>query len=279
MQSMDLTERIDLHHGELTEADRRLVKEILASPEEVAFLPAGQLARRAGVHEASAVRLAKKLGYAGYPALRSAVQADLRSRIDPASRIRRRLSEVGGEGLLASLVSDEIHLLGQVLDQVEQPELDRAAQALVSAKTVYLFGHGHATSLVDLADRRLRRLGIHTVRLVGDDRELAELVVAMSAGDVLLAFALRTEPSALPVVLQRAGEVGAVRVLIGDVLGPLVRPSPEVLLAASRGSEDRFQSLLVPMVLLDALVLCTANLDEERALHHLSSISELIERF
>ncbi|MDX0445658.1 MarR family transcriptional regulator, partial [Sinorhizobium medicae] len=63
---MLIAERVQTIADTLTPAERRLVKEIIAKPRDVALGTAGELARRSGVHEATASRLARKLGFETY---------------------------------------------------------------------------------------------------------------------------------------------------------------------------------------------------------------------
>src|SRR5690606_30526007 len=106
----------------LTEADERLVRVLLANPTESAFLSAAELSRRAGVHQASAVRLAQKLGYTGYPELRNALQAELVGSREPAERVRKRLSHMEND-VLGQLVASEAEALLSIPQHVSQAQL------------------------------------------------------------------------------------------------------------------------------------------------------------
>ena len=83
---------IERHQDLLTAADQRVVRELLASPTEAAFLPAAGLAKRADVHPATAVRLAQKLGFGGYRELKAELQAEIINTAHPAERVRHRLA-------------------------------------------------------------------------------------------------------------------------------------------------------------------------------------------
>jgi DNA-binding MurR/RpiR family transcriptional regulator len=267
----------------LTETDERLLKAILGSPTEAAFLSIAELSRRAGVHQASAVRLAKKLGFQGYPDLRASLQQDLLRTSEPADRVRRRLDHMQGD-ILAALVASEADVLTALPRFVTQAQLDQAARLLIGARRVFLFGRGHATALVDLMDRRLRRSGFATVPLPFEGRDLAEHVLDLKAEDVVLAFALHRTPPGLPALLTHARAVGAASLVLSDLMlsdlvGPLLHPPPTALLAAPRGEEAEFQTLTVPMALCNALVLTIARHDDNRSLEALEHLSDLLERF
>jgi len=125
---MTLHDRIQATADRLTDADRRILEVLLSHPTESAFLPAAEVTQRAGVHQASATKLAQRLGYTGYPDLRRGLQHDLLEGTTPAERVQRRLEHAGAGNLLASLVADEVAVLRELPRQVRQAGLDQAAR-------------------------------------------------------------------------------------------------------------------------------------------------------
>jgi DNA-binding MurR/RpiR family transcriptional regulator len=271
-----LQDLIDRNDARLTRADRRLLGALLTDPRNAAFFSTTELAQRAGVNQATAVRLAKKLGFAGYPEMRASLRHDLLSRSEPARRIERRIAESRDPDLLTALIDSEVLALEGVRAHVAQGQLDAVAATLIPARRVLLFGQGHATSLVDLMDRRLRRSGFATRLLTHQGRELAERLLDLQPQDVVLAFAFHAVPRGLRPVLAHARATGARTVLISDAVGHEVRPRPDRLLAAPRGPEEAFQTLAVPMLICNALVLTVARLDQGRSMQSLDRLAELI---
>lgn len=274
---LSLKTAVETYAGTLTASERRLVEALLSSPSEAALLSAADLAARAGTHQATAVRLAQKLGYRGYPELRARLQADL-LRPAPAARLQRRL-ERSEPGVLAALVAAEIEALGALPAHVSQGELDEAAATLRGAERVFLFAQGNARVLAELLERRLRRSGLRTVGLSGSGRDLAEQLVTLSAEDAVLAFAFHREPPGLSELLEVAQGVGARTLLISDPFGSTVRPRPERVLAAPRGEPGTFQTLAVPMAICNALVLTLAHNDDGHSVAALERLAGLLERF
>lgn len=269
---------VEQHRDRLTPADRRVLDVLLSHPTEAAFLRAEEIADRAGVHQASATRLAKRLGYAGYPELRSDLQSELLGGIGPGERVRRRLEHAEGGDLLQALVADELASLAELPRHVSQPQLDDVAGRLTRARRVFLFGQGNATVLVELMQRRLRRFGIDTITLDGPGRDLAEQLLALTAEDAVLTFAFRRAPTSLEPLLGYAAERGAPTVLVTDTVSGL-QPAPTVVLAAPRGSGREFQSLTVPMALANALLLTIARQAPDSSISSLDRLGALLERF
>jgi len=270
---------VERNRERLSPADERLVRQLLADPARAAFLSAAELASQTGVHEATAVRLAKKLGYDGYPELRADLQAELLKVSEAGDRVLRRLARAGTGDVLGDLIDSERAMLQSLREHVTQDQIDAAARALISAERVFLFGRGHATALVELVDRRLRRSGFATVTLPFEGRDLAEHVVSLRRADAVLAFAFHGEPPGLTPLLEHAHVVGAISVLVSDLAGPLLGTKPTLVLAAPRGADEEFLTLGVPMAISNALVLTIARLDEGRSIETLDQLSGLIARF
>lgn len=271
---LSLKTTVETYRGTLTASEKRLVHALLSDPTEAALLSAAELSARAEVHQATAVRLAQKLGYRGYPELRAQLQSDL-LKGEPAARLQRRLERSEG-GVLEALISSEIAALQALTSYVSQAQLDEAARLLIGARRVFLFAQGHATSLAELLSRRLRRSGFEVGVLSPFGRDLAEGVLALGEGDALLAFAFHREPKGLGALLAHAQGVGARTVLVSDLLGTTLRPAPDVLLAAPRGAEQEFTTLSVPMALVNALVLTVAQLDDGRSVRSLERLAGLL---
>jgi DNA-binding MurR/RpiR family transcriptional regulator len=270
--SMPFKDIVAQQQGNLSVSDRQIIQELLSDPARTAFLSAAEIGERVGVHEATVVRLAKKLGYNGYKDLRY----DLRDEIAPAERVRRRLK---GTTELATLVEQEIATLQALVNTIPQAAIDDAARLLIAARKVFVFGQGHASALVDYMNRRLRRSGFETIALRMQGRELAEHVLALNEQDVVLGFAFRTQPQGLAPLLNVAAHRGARSIVISDTVGVLLRPQPDILLAAARGEEDQFLTLTVPMVICNSVILTIARLDEGRSMKQLDHLSDLIRLF
>lgn len=287
---MSLRTKVQQYPGRFSAADELLVKELIAHPVEASYLTASELARRVNVHEATAVRLAKKLGYRGYPELRAALQAEVLPELQrdhsaegdpspPAERVRRRLAALEGQSILGGLVLDELAALQELASRVSQAQIEAAARLLADARRVFLFGRGHATTLVELMERRLRRAGVATVDLRAQGRDLAEHLIDLRRDDLVFAFAFRVQPPELRPLLLRAADAGTPTLLLADSVGPLVRPRPQLLIHARRGATGDYQTLTVPMVICDALLLTLSRLDGGRTLEALDRLDALTRLF
>lgn len=277
---MSVLERVKEAAETLTPAEQLLIKQVIDSPRDIALGTASGLAQRIGVHEATASRLAKKLGYPNYAGFRAAIQEEFIVRTDPATRVRNTLQQASDAGLVTDLVSREVEALAGLQRYVDDDKVMAAGQALLGARRIYVFARGNAEALAVLIDRRLRRMGRATVMLHGDGRDLAEQVLGLTEHDAIIGFAFRRQPTHYAALLNHARNKGAASVVISGSVGPSLVPAADHLLFAPRtGSQDAFQTLTVPMAICNALVLGMAKQDPKASLQHLETLGQLIDAF
>jgi DNA-binding MurR/RpiR family transcriptional regulator len=272
----DLARRVDRHREKLTESDQRLLDVLFRNPTRAAMLSTSALAREAGVHSATAVRLAQKLGYGGYIDLRDGIRADLVGS-DAARRVTETLATAESD-LLASLVRSEVDTLVDLLRHVDQAAIDAAAHTLMAARIVFLCAQGNSVALAELLDRRLRRAGFRVAVATGSGRELAERLLALGPEDTLVAFAFRRLPAEIVGALGHARRTGARTLVIADQVARRLEPAPDHVLSAPRGRDDEFLTLTVPMAICNALVLTVARMDSGRSVAALDALTELAGR-
>lgn len=274
-----MVERIQAVADGLTATEQKLVSTLLTAPREVAIGTSSEFAARIGVHEATTSRLAKKLGFASYAAFRDALRREYLRDAAPAERISTTLHDARTQGFLPLLIASEIAALSAMADHVSDARLLEAAKAL-NRDRVFIYGHGNASALSELMERRLRRLGIVSQRLDGNRRDLAEQMLTLSERDALLLFAFRRQPPDYAHLLEVAAAVGARTVVIAGTVGPSLTPRPDILLSAPRaGMPNSFQTLTVPMAICNATILALADLRGESAITELSRLGELITKF
>lgn len=268
-----LRELISRHAARLTPADERLLGVLTQDPVRAAIENGAVVSSRAGVHPASAVRLARRLGFSGYPEFRSFIQASLMDGSgdfeSPAARMAARLVKAGDGGVLASVLDSEIAALEQVRSAVSDIEIRQFSAAIRKARRVFVFGRGHFGALAALVALRLNRSGYSAVDLNSQLHQLPEALVEMSESDVLWLFAFRRTVPVLKEVRAIAASRGTCTLAITDLGGARIDPGPDHHIAISRGAVGESQSLVVPMTIANAVILDLAATDDGRSIRSL----------
>ena len=273
----DFRQRLEDHLPSLTKSQQRIASYLLASYDEAAFLSAADLVERLNVSQATIVRFAKAIGYAGFPELRRCLQELFRAKATPASRLQRKLSELASSPgpVLTQVLDMEVQYLTEAAHSIELADFDRAVDILLSGQRVFVFGSGPSSILADLAELRLRRLGVLTIGMTESGRHLLEKLQLLQEGDVVLATGFHYARPEMVAVLDHARRLGCRSVLLTDTLGPALRSEVDVVLAARRGPVSTFHSLTVPMAILNALILAVAMARPDESLAALNRLQQL----
>jgi DNA-binding MurR/RpiR family transcriptional regulator len=135
----------------LTRAQKQVLKYILEHHEEAVFLTAAKLSRKAGVSEATVIRLAQVLGFNGYPDLQGRLREEFQDRLSTVSRFQETARQVGTEGdILLKIMQEDIRNLSHTLRDLPSETFRQAVKAIAGAGRIYVVGlrGAHAPALV-----------------------------------------------------------------------------------------------------------------------------------
>lgn len=271
-----LGDLISRHSPRLTDADTRLLDVLVQDPIRAAMDNGKEVSFRAGVHPASAVRLARRLGFKGYPEFRSFLQANLLEGSgdfeSPAARMAARLVRAEEGGLLASVLDSEIAALNQVRNTVSDADIRAFSEGLRDSRRVFVFGRGHSAALSALIALRLVRSGYPAVNIAAQMDQLPEMLRSLSKGDVLWILSFRRVAPVVHEVCRIAQERGALTLALTDVHSARIDPAPAHQISVSRGEPGQSQSLVVPMTIANAVILDLAAIDDGRSIKALSEL-------
>lgn len=277
----DFRQRLEDHHLKLTKSQQRIASYLLASYDEAAFLPAADLAAQLSVSEATLVRFARAIGYAGFRDLRRCLQGLFREQATPASRLQHKLGELSSSQghVLSKVLGMEVQYLAEASNSIDPAAFDRAVEILLSGERIFVFGSGPSATLAELAELRFRRLGVLTIAMTESGRHLLEKLQLLRPGDAVLATGFNYLRPELMSVLECAQMTGCRSILLTDTLGPALRGKADVVLAARRGPVSTFHSMTVPMSILNGLILAVAMARPQESLAALNRLEMLRSTF
>jgi DNA-binding MurR/RpiR family transcriptional regulator len=273
----DFQQRLEDHLPELTKSQQRIASYLLAGYDEAAFLPAADLAQRLDVSEATLVRFARAIGYAGFRELRRCLQGLFRSEATPASRLQHTLGDLArSQGdVLSNVLAMEVQYLTEASQSIDRADFRRAVDILLAGQRLFVFASGPSAVLANLAELRFRRLGILTIAMTESGRHLLEKLQLLQPEDAVLATGFHYVRPELVAVLDHARATGCRSILLTDTLGIALRDKADLVLAARRGPVSTFHSLTVPMAILNALILAVAQARPEESLAALTRLQRL----
>lgn len=273
-----LLDRIRERQTSLSAAQAQVAEFVLENEADAAFMSAGELAVRAGVSEATAIRFAQDLGYAGYPEFREAVQRLLKETITPVVKLSRTAAH-GGEGLLQRTIDVDIEILSKVRSDMSESAFEDAIRIVVSARRVHILALGISRSIASFLDYRFRQSSIAVNRVTQSGRVFFEELGRVDSNDAVIAAGFYRCADEILVGVDYAKEQGAKVVAITDsVLSPLGKRG-DVVLPAKRGPVEMLNSLAVPMAVANALAVGVAMRRNAPTIERLEAVELLFDRY
>ncbi|MFJ8693295.1 MurR/RpiR family transcriptional regulator [Streptomyces roseolilacinus] len=247
----------------LSPGQRRIAQYLVDHLTEAAFLSITDLAERAGVSQPSVTRFATSLGYAGFPALREALQPIALSAVAGAADSREEIRR----NELQAAVDAEIENLESLRRVLADPgQVLEVGRKLARSVPLTVVGLRISVSLAEYFAYAARR--IHPdVRVVTRGGSVAydTLLQAREAGGSwVLAYAMPRHANETLAAVRAARSTGLRVALITDLtMGPLVEEA-DVALTAPAGSRLVFDSYAAPGVLSAAVLQAMADAEPER---------------
>ena len=248
--------RIKQAFSEFSGAQQRVGRLIVDHPSAVAFGTVAEVAEEAGTSPQTVLRLANRLGFAGFGDLQDQVRAELVHQLRPAAD---RIREPAPGDVLAETLAAAVANVQTTLDGLDRTAF-RATVDLVTntRRSVAVLAADAWTGLsqVLVAQLALLRDGVAVVD--GSEVRVSRTVAALHRGDVLVAIDVSRYEQWVLASAEQAAAAGVTVIAITDSeLSPLRDVARHVLVVASDGPGP-FEGSAGVAALIDALLSAAA---------------------
>jgi len=261
----------------LTPAERRVARYFADHREEVLLASAAELARKSETSDATVVRTAKALGYDGLDALRRDLAEELRRDLSPAGGVARALQLVGGDPDTAFASTLDLHAesIASLKRSVSPAQFRSTVEHLLAADRIAIFGIGPSSAMAGYLAIQLGRFGLDSMILTDTGLLLADGLLRLRRGDLLLIMAYGRVYPELRAVFDRADELGLARILMTDTLGPEIGGRTDMVLDVPRGRVDTISLHTATLAFIEALLVGVATQRPEASLESLRDLNRL----
>ncbi|MCA1217030.1 MurR/RpiR family transcriptional regulator [Streptomyces sp. 8L] len=246
----------------LGKAQRQAARVMLESLDALAYLPASDLAEKAGVHTATVVRLAQRLGFEGYPHL----QRSLRSTLSQCSRFLQEMDEDAGTAAatVTAVLAQARRNLEQ-LTRITSPEtLAEVAARLSGARRTLVLGLGMAGPVAAHLSSSLRLLGIAADQ-PADPVSAGQQLGLLGPDDAVVAIDFHRYYRVTTDLAAAARRAGVPVIAFTDTeVSPLTESACHTLIVPSESPTPR-TSLATAFAVVEAIIALTARADRGRA--------------
>lgn len=266
--------RVGERADSLAPAERRVAELLLDLGPEATLLSAAALAEQLGTSDATVVRTAKSLGYAGLAELRRALAA-YGDNTPLGERLRRTLDQAPADELFSTAIRIHLSAIETLTHNVSPRAFHDAVAILAGSDRVVWRGVGPSAHLAAYGQLMSQRIGKASSVLVHTGTSFADELLTLTATDSLVVFAYGRLQTHVRVLLEHAATLDVPVVLITDTLGRKLEADVDVTLQGGRGAPGLFASHATTLVVVEALVLAVAATDQAAAEAGLARLNEL----
>ncbi|MFI5633254.1 MurR/RpiR family transcriptional regulator [Streptomyces sp. NPDC051664] len=261
-----LAEEIRHRIGDLSPAERKVARVLLAGYPSAGFETVATLAERAGVSAPTVIRFVNRLGYKGFPDF----QAALREELDERSASPLALYSTRGYGSTPPRAQDDSAPgtaraegdqdvfsaeVGRTLRELPPHDVQAAVALLCHPKRRVVLVGGRFTHLL------AQYLGLHLMQVRGDvvilpDRDVERTAVLAGLGrqDVLVVFDYRRYEPDKVVITELARERGSKIVLFTDAWLSPVTNLADVVLPSRVAAPSPYDSMVPTLATVETVL-------------------------
>jgi DNA-binding MurR/RpiR family transcriptional regulator len=277
-QHETLPARISRLGGSLGAAGQCVATFIAQNPAAALASSAMELAASTGTSDATVVRTVQALGYAGLPDLKRALVELLKGdATTSADDMRRTLDDLGDDASLAvdTVLAAHEEALTTLRSAGFKEQLGQALPVLHAAKRIVVFGIGPSAALARYVAVLLARGGRRSMCLDATGIKLADQMLELSVGDVVLALAYGRPYREVVGLFREARRLHLPIILVSETADSAITKWTGSVLVIPRGKPQRVALHGGTLVGLEAIALALAAANREGAVATLERLNAL----
>lgn len=251
-----------------SKGQKKIANFILESYDKAAFMTASRLGKKVGVSESTVVRFAAELGYDGYPDMQKSLQKMIRNRLTSVQRIEVTNDRLGDQDLLSMVLQSDIEKIRMTLDELDRDSFEKAVDAIVSAKKIYIIGVRSSAAIATFLHFYFNLI-FENVCLVSANTasEVFESLLRVGEGDVVIGVSFPRYSSRTVQAMNFARDRKAITVAITDSEASPLASISQYTLKARSDMASFVDSLVAPLSLVNALLVAVSQRKNDDLAH------------
>jgi len=279
-QDATVAARIRGRSENLTRAERQLANAMLENYPVSGLGSITTLAEASDVSTPTVVRMAKKLGFAGFPDMQAALRAELEATIsNPIAKHDRWAADAPDTHILNRFADVVMDNLRQTLRQLDPQVFDAVAALLAARKRgVYLVGGRITRSLADYFFTHMQMIRGGTTLIASNANSWPHYVLNMQKGDVLIAFDIRRYERDILKLAEMAVAKGVILVLITDQWGSPAAKHATHCFNCRIEAPSAWDSSVVSLFIVEALIAAVQDGNWKETKQRMKTLEELFDQ-
>ena len=276
----DILTVIQENMSTFSKGQKRIANYILESYDKAAFMTASRLGKTVSVSESTVVRFAAELGYDGYPSMQRSLQKMIRNRLTSVQRIEVSNDRIGDQDLLSSVLQSDIEKIRLTLEGVDRQSFDRAVDAIVSARKIYIMGVRSSASLATFLSFYFNLIFDNVISVAANTAsEVFETMLRVGAEDVVIGVSFPRYSSRTVQAMNFARDRGATTIAITDSEASPLAPISNYTLKARSDMASFVDSLVAPLSLVNALLVAVSRKKNDDLAHTFQTLEDIWDEY
>ena len=272
--------KTDISNLKLSKGHKKIAEYIAENYDKAAFMTASKLGEKVGVSESTVVRFASILGFKGYPELQKELQRMIKSKLTAVQRMEVSDSLVSDQNAVKKLMSADIELIRDTLENVSQSDFNEAVSAINNASRIYILGVRSSAALANFMYFYLNPV-FENVVLVDTTSagEMFEQMFRIGKDDVCVALSFPRYSNQTINALRFIGDRGSKIIAITDSCESPIAKLADILLVAKSSMVSVVDSLVAPLSLINALVASFTFSRREEAYNNFNELEHIWDEY
>ncbi len=279
MPSHDLTVAQRIHDGfdGLTRAERQLANIIMENYPVSGLGSITALAENADVSTPTVARMARKLGFGGFPEMQAQLRAELEATIsDPLTKHDKWAADAPDTHILNRFADNVIDNLRNTLKHLNAAEFDRIVEMLSDTEhTVAVVGGRLSHTLASYFFTHMQMMRDGVTLIERNSSSWPHYLLSLKAGDVLVMFDMRRYEQDLLRFAEMAQARGVRIILFTDQWGSPAGKVAELQIHSRIEVPSTWDSSVVTMFILEAIISAVQSQSWERSKARMEELEEL----
>ncbi len=272
MTGLALSERIAALAPKASPVEARVLDWLARNRETALHAAAARIAAEAGTSDATVIRTARKLGYDGLGALRTALAEDLRRDLTLTERMASEVARATADSPLAATTS-ALRASLEAIERLDAADIAQVVKEIGKARRVHVFGIGPSGFVAGYMATQLARLGVDARSLTRTGLQFADDLVGIGPDDVVLALAYDRPYPEVRALFDRCVSLGLFSTLVTSAGTPRPDTRAGVTLRVPRGRVEGFGMHAGTLALLEALLIAVSAAEPERVAGALDALN------
>lgn len=280
MNTITVAERIRTKFESLTRAERQLANAILESYPVSGLGSITAVAEASDVSTPTVARMARKLGFHGFPEMQAQLRTELEATISgPIAKHDRWAENAPDTHILNRFADAVMENMRQTLRQVDLKDFNAVVELLCDPhRSVHVVGGRITRSLADYFFTHMQVIRTDVALVASNSNTWPHYVLNMKAGDVLVVFDIRRYERDILQLAKMAQAKGVTIVLLTDQWGSPAAKHATHSFHCHIEAPSAWDSSVVTLFILETLIAAVQDKDWGATKERMRALEELFDQ-